>query len=369
MKEMKKITDRLILAAVVLSIVHIPADELARFFQWNLTTRNIITVCGFLFDLTFTAEFAVRSFYSSRNGELREYLVFKRGWVDFISSVPLLILDSGLTLVFVLAFDSGAAPGTPVLIKAVYLSHAVNLLRMFRVVKLAGKTVQSESRMVQYHINLISSIALCTLIATLFLFNLIAAVTDPCRPDQRRLKYLEHIDGLKRVSDMNGISFRDTAHEILSSDRKILRIEYTDGQVINRVDSSSFKKYFNAGDYITVTGKGCLLYVALTDINRSIAVDNLKIFIAVSLIAAMISFIYAGIFRRNVSDVAAILNLGFRKRDYNLMVRIPDKNRDHEIFRLAKFYNDAYLPAKVRKEALRAKNSAGFLSADDLDGF
>ena len=59
--------------------------------------------------------------------------------------------------------------------------------------------------------------------------------------------------------------------------------------------------------------------------------------------------LYTEHFVRNISDVVHILNLGFRKKDYNLLVKIPEKYRDHEIFRLAKFYNDAYLPSKMKK--------------------
>ena len=39
---------------------------------------------------------------------------------------------------------------------------------------------------------------------------------------------------------------------------------------------------------------------------------------------------------------------GFREKDYNLEVKIPEKYADDDVFRVAKLYNENYLPLKDR---------------------
>jgi hypothetical protein len=61
--------------------------------------------------------------------------------------------------------------------------------------------------------------------------------------------------------------------------------------------------------------------------------------------------------------------MGFRKKDYNLLVKIPEEKADHEIFRLAKFYNEAYLPSKMKRIDRTYIKSTRSLSMKDLDDF
>jgi hypothetical protein len=61
---------------------------------------------------------------------------------------------------------------------------------------------------------------------------------------------------------------------------------------------------------------------------------------------------------------------GFKKKDYNLQVSIKEEYEDHEVFKLAKFYNDNYLPAKSRRmQKMESEKLKGGLSMKDFLGF
>jgi hypothetical protein len=78
--------------------------------------------------------------------------------------------------------------------------------------------------------------------------------------------------------------------------------------------------------------------------------------------------IYTRMFVQNITDVIHVMFNGFKKRDYNLQVKINGNLDDHEVFKMAKFYNEYYLPAKLKKvEEERSKKSS--LSMDDLMSF
>ena len=64
-----------------------------------------------------------------------------------------------------------------------------------------------------------------------------------------------------------------------------------------------------------------------------------------------------------------IMNKGFRKKDYNLQIKIRDEYNKQEVFRLARFYNDAYLPAKLKRLQSQEENKSSGISMKDLLNF
>lgn len=166
---------------------------------------------------------------------------------------------------------------------------------------------------------------------------------------------------------MNGISYREASESMLLADKNVLKITYENGAVVEKYADTEFRMYYDEEDYITVAGKSCTMLVSITDINREIALEHIQNFVVIIFIVFSFMVFYTKHFVQNVSDVIHIMNAGFRKKDYNLLVKIPQSKSDHEIFRLAKFYNDAYLPAKMKKSDTGTKNSS--LSMNDLMDF
>jgi len=370
--DIKKVLETFIIAAIVLVIIQTLLDEYSRYAHWSVRSRNILLVTGFCFDLIFSIEFTVRSVFNGSKGKFLSYIKYERGWVDFISSFPLLILDSGPSLFFLLTVDahSGAgAIGAMNVLKVVKAVRITRILRLVRVIKIFGKIHNAESRMAQHHTATITTTAVFTIVSVLLVFTFVFGTSASHFSKERSDEYVNHIDGLKRIADMNGLGFRETAEGLLMSDKNVLKIIYTGGTVVEKITDSEFKRYYDEEDYISVTGKGCTLIVSIIDINKEIALEHIQSFMIIIFIVLSFMILYTRHFVQNISDVAHILNLGFRKKDYNLLVKIPEEKADHEIFRLAKFYNEAYLPSKMKRmDSADLKNNKS-LSMKDLMNF
>jgi len=370
--DIKKVLDTFIIVAIILVIIQTFLDEYSRYAHWSVVSRNILLVSGFCFDLIFSIEFTVRSLYSGKRGNFLSYIKHERGWVDFISSFPLLILDSGPSLFFLLTVDahSGAGViGAMNVLKVVKAVRITRILRLVRVIKIFGKIHNAESKMAQHHTATITTTAVFTIVSVLLMFTLIFGTSALHFSKERSEEYINLIDGLKRVADMNTLGFRESAEGILLSDKNILKIIYSNGTVVEKIGSSEFKKYYDEEDYISVTGKACTLIVSIIDINREIALEHIQNFLVIIFTVLSFMFLYTKHFVQNISDVVHILNLGFRKKDYNLLIKIPEDKADHEVFRLAGFYNDAYLPAKMKKNDSESIKNNKSLSMKDLMNF
>lgn len=66
-------------------------------------------------------------------------------------------------------------------------------------------------------------------------------------------------------------------------------------------------------------------------------------------VLAGLLLIYSRDFNMNVSIPLHVMDRGFRRREFYLKAEIRDEFRDDEIYRLAAFYNNSYLPAKMRQ--------------------
>ena len=370
--DIKKILEAFIIAAIFLVIIQTFLDEYSRYAHWSVRTRNILLITGFCFDLIFSIEFTVRSIASGKKKSFLSYIRFERGWVDFISSFPLLLLDSGPSLFFLLTVDahSGAgAIGAMNVLKVVKAVRITRILRLVRVIKIFGKIHNAESKMAQHHTATITTTAVFTIVSVLLGFTLIFGTSALHFSKERSDEYINLIDGLKRISDMNGIGYRESSEGIFLSDKNILKVVYSNGTVVERMSGSDFKKFYDEEDYISVTGKACTLIVSIIDINKEIALEHIQNFLVIIFIVLAFMLLYTKHFVQNISDVVHILNLGFRKKDYNLLIKIPEEKADHEIFRLAKFYNDAYLPAKMKRNDSESGKKNTSLSMKDMMNF
>jgi hypothetical protein len=367
--DIKWFLESFIFAAVILVIVQTIVQEFSRYDHWSVRSRNILLAAGFCFDLLFFIEFIIRSFFSGKRGEFFPYIKSEGGWADFLSSLPLLIFDSGPQLLFLMTADTyygAGAMGLMSLLKAVKLPGIIRFFRFGRVIKTSGKFHNSQSKMARQHVSAVLAFALLTVITAHLLFMYLFVTSADRSVMERFDYYVNSADSLKGSADMNGIGFREFSEALFMSDKNILKVIYSDGSEIVKMTDEKFRKYFNKGAYIFVTCKGCTLIVSAADINSSIAMRNLQSLIIMFFVICTFLIFYAGYFVRNISDVIHVMNLGFRKKDFNLMVKIPEGKTDHEIFKLAEFYNEAYLPSKMKRMAGSDLKSSKSLSMKDF---
>ena len=92
-----------VIVAILLVLIQTFLEDFAVVVGWNINVRNSLSVSGFLFDLFFTIEFLSRLYYAIINNRVKKYLFQERGWIDFLASIPLLMFNSGPTVLALLS--------------------------------------------------------------------------------------------------------------------------------------------------------------------------------------------------------------------------------------------------------------------------
>ena len=76
-----------------------------------------------------------------------------------------------------------------------------------------------------------------------------------------------------------------------------------------------------------------------------------------------------GYFSRSVSVPLSVMDRGFRRREFNLRADIPAEQREDEIWRIASFYNESFLPAKMRQNLRNPEPAVRVIPETALDDF
>ncbi|MBN1501354.1 MAG: ion transporter [Spirochaetes bacterium] len=370
MKKLNKFFENFIFAAIILVVIQTFLDDYSRFAGWPVSLRNILLISGFVFDFIFTVEFIVRSLYGLKNREFRKYFWYNRGWVDFLSSIPLLLLNSGPSLYILLTGNVySLAEGVGVLnvLKVIKAIRVTRILRLIRVIKIFGKIHNTDSKMAQHHTAVITTTAVFSIIFTLIMFSFINSEALN-KADEKAEMYRLHLKSAVDLTENNYISHEDAARIIFKNDNSVVFLKYKQTDIII-LDKKYFQKYYDYEDFRVIKMNDYEMYVSLKDINADIALHHIQNFAIIMILVLAFSFLYTRHFAQTVSDVAHILNLGLRKKDYMLQIKINKNYEDHEIFKLAKFYNDAYLPAKMKKNSAEKTAAAKNLSMKDLFNF
>jgi hypothetical protein len=354
--------------AILLVIVHTFIFELSIARHWDVFARDILIVSGFVFDLFFTIEFLVRSALSAKKTSILDYWLYERGWVDFLSSVPLLVLDSGPAAYMILTghVQAESLIGVLNVLKVVKAIRVTRILRLVRIIKIFGKIHNASSRMAQHHASVISTITVFSIVIALLSFALFANFAGLHEVQAKKEHYTLILEGLKSVRGGNGLA---AAKDIFSRDKNVLQLYKGEDLLVENLPHQKFLDYYNIDDYMDLKDDGLVLRISLVDIHASHAMDHIKSFAIIVLVVISIMFIYVKHFAQNISDILHILNKGFRKKEYNLEIKINDRMKDHEVYSLASFYNNAYLPAKLRRSFRENKSGSSGLSMDDLKNF
>lgn len=369
--KIRTILENFIIVAIILVIVQTFVYELCILLHWQVRVRDMLMISGLCFDALFTSEFIVRGIASGRRREFVRYFLHERGWVDFISSVPLLLLDSVPSVYMMLAghIHGDSAMGVMNALKIVKAIRITRILRLLRIIKIFGKIHNVESAMAQHHTASIATTAVFSIVCTMVIISVVADSAGMNEKKSREAHYAAIFKSLEPQRGKGRESARRDTARLLSADRNVLTVTAGDEKIVSNITDDDFRKMYSDDDCITVEEGPYTAVISIVDLHRRAALNHIEGFAIIVTVVLAIMFIYARHFAQNVSDIVHILNKGFRKKDYNLQVKIKEIYSDDEIFSLARFYNDAYLPMKLRKlqEAEQKKESS--LSLDDLKGF
>lgn len=363
---MKKfaIFENFIFLCIILVIVQTLLDDISILQQWPVSYRNMLLVSGFAFDLIFTIEFITRAIYSGVHKRFINYFWYKRGWVDLMSSVPLLLLNSGPALYILLSGDTHqTAMGIGVLnvLKVIKAIRVTRVLRLVRIVKIFGKIHNTESPMAQHHTATVTTIAVFSVIVTLLVYSLISNPLSTV-VEERIAQTKSTIDVIENYEKDEKYSRKDLVLQHFRHIPYVMHVAVNGSDVI-ALDKEAFDTYYTYNNYSPIEYNNYTVFVSLIDINSKQSLDSIMHFCVIIVIVLGFTFVYTRHFAQNVTDILHILNLGLRKKEYNLQIKINPYYKDHEVFRLAQFYNDAYLPAKLKRMS-KEKNQS--LSMKDL---
>jgi hypothetical protein len=322
--------------------------------------------------LLFTIEFITRSINAGKNNRLFVYWFYRRGWVDFIAAVPLLILNSGplVILTFLTGTAEGiAAVGVLNILKVVKAIRVTRILRLIRVMKIFGKIRNAESKMAQHHTAAVSTTAVAVILAVLIIFAF--ALGDPIENSLNERKgYYRDLSA--RVFGMVGKdeeSKKEIVENVFNGDSRILKLYQRDRLLFSRVNEEDWSLKYSSEDYFEIQNSGFTIFVTAVDINKNRAQNSIMIFSVIIVLVFGLMLIYTKHFVQTISDVLFILLRGFKEKGYSLQVKIPKEYTDHEIFQLSAFYNDKFLPAKLKRLHNEKAKMKSQLSMNDLIKF
>ena len=367
MNKIKSILENIIIVAIILVIIQTFLHELTIFLHWSIQWRNIMLFSGLFFDVLFTIEFIVRTIAAGRGNHLLSYWIHERGWVDFLSSVPLLILDSGPAayLYFSGTIHDDSSIGVLNVLKVVKAVRVTRILRLVRIIKIFGKIHNADSKMAQHHTSTVATISVFTIVATLIAFALFTDSSGKKTIHERSQYYKNVLPQYSRLIRRGEKKYITT---IMKSDTKIIKATYKNSLLSKKIDSKVFKKNYSEDDYFIVRDKYITLIITTADIHSAVALNHIQSFIIIIFVVLSILFLYTKHFAQNISDLIHILQKGLWKKNYNLQIKIKEQYKDEEIYTLAQFYNEVYLPAKLRKMQEKEATKSG-LSMSDLANF
>jgi len=348
-RQVSNILEAVVTTAIVLVLLQTVAEDLLVISNSTWVVRRIFIYSGFAFDLFFTLEFLIRSWNSITRRSLRRYILFENGWVDFIVSVPLLILTSGPILLSTIRGTVFAGSGTLIgLLKVVKAVRMARILRLLRLLKIFRRIRFADSAMVQRHTVRIITTAASTLIFSTMIVGTVLAVSNLNGVEEAWL-----IDGEAAARELEEIPSLEpnSAKTWGLSEPSVLLLKRGEQTLYIKYNEEYLRDYFGPGDYsIREAGPYSIWYDA-----RPAAVSqsklNIIIFVVSLSVVLLVMLTYSPHFAITVSDPINVMLRGLREKSYNLEASIPtDYSRD-DVFRLAAVYNDVFLPQKERSQS------------------
>ncbi|MBN2737729.1 MAG: ion transporter [Spirochaetales bacterium] len=350
-----------ITAAIILVIVHTFLEDFALLSHWSQNIRDALMILGFCFDLFFTIEFLSRLYLAQNSKGMAHYFVHQYGWVDFLASVPLLMLSSGPQFVtyFVRDLSSaglGSLLGFITLLKLIKTIRIARILRLLRIIKVFRNIKYADSPMAQRHVAKIITIAVSVIVAGVFCVSLVTSGLNLSANkdgfESIRQKYLNIIaesaaNGMSMSRIVDSLLITAKAHDVVMiqkgdqvyfskyNESEMARLVFGEDLKEARLDASGIKVVFDTrGENITL--------------ERIQAQDSLTYFCIVLLVVIAYLLFYSPHFAMTVSDPVNVMKQGMAQKEYNLEVKIPELFEDDDIFQLAKLFNEKYLPLKDR---------------------
>jgi len=358
------IIENIIIGMILMVVIFTVVEDLAMVYNWPIRTVRILVLISFIFDIFFTAEFAGRSIISARRGMFKEYILHQRGWIDALSSFPLLLLVSLPAVLYYFSIIGAEGAGFSFLsiLKTAKAIRVTRILRLIRIIKIFGKIQNTESVMTNRHIGIISTINVVILVIILVIAQFV--------PFMRISDNHEYLS--QKKSELNALIQQtgkgldeNTLVKILQTSNigsDVVSLKSKSGAIILEHPNKEnlLWKSYEHGNFIPLVGEFQAI-ISFQVPEAMHAKENMIIFVSIIGLILGMMFFYSGIFAQQVADGCYIMEKGFREWEYNLEVKIPTHFSNDEVFKTAAQYNERWLPLKNqiynhRKNKLQKKS-------------
>jgi hypothetical protein len=368
MRKIAEALETVVVVAIILVLVHTFVDDYSILAGWTVHARTWIIWAGLGFDIFFTIEFLTRFYLALAARQGTRYFFRERGWIDFLASIPLLLLNS-LPHALALLAGAGLLSGLGSFLNVLKVIKAVRIariLRLLRVVKLFRGIRYARSPMAQAHVSTIATIAVSILVlwtlgaSVLEGVGFIPGVEGPFSDGQaQRAAAVAEAGPTPSVLAARAAS-------IAALDATILVARPLGGATAwSRYPASYYADHFLPGDYGYLLANGVEVFYDERPLSMSSAREGLVFFIAVVLTVLAFLVVYAPRFALQISDPIHVMRRGMAESDYNLEVLVPPDRAQDDVFELAALYNSVYLPLKDRLGS-DGQEASPALKIDDL---
>ena len=349
--------ESLVLAAILLALVQTFLEDYAVLAAWPLLLRWSLQLAGFCFDLLFTIEFLIRLYLAATERRVGRYLGAERGWLDFLASVPLLIFSSGPWAASLLLGPAAL----PAFSTAALAARTARLLRLLRAARVFGRLPDPASPMGRRHVTVAATIAVSVLVLGAVLFTSLGRPlglrATAAAAEQSQLmgaRYLKaHPRALEQVTQIDG---------------SLLLLKQEGRTRFSRHDDTYYAARFAPGEYGYLQEGGQELFYDLRPEAQREAGQNLAYLGLALLLVLAFLLRYAPHFAVTVTDPLQAMRRGLEEPGYNRPVEVPERYREDEVFRLARSYNEHYLPLKARSQERRGRGQPGREKAGSGEG-
>ncbi len=371
--------ENLTIIVILLAVCQTFLDDLFVFLNLDAGLIQGVKLSGFFFDLYFSIEFTIRFINALSNKDGKGYFLHRNGWVDLLSSFPLLLFISAPYFISFIAGSAALTTGFFAkfgLIKMIKAIRVTRILRFLRVLKILGKIKNVDSLTAQRLVTSVTTITVFTLITIIMITSIISSTsknipTADILTSQNEMGTNRLISEIIKSTPENNLPI--TIKNIAKENPNIIFARYR-GQTLYISSSNTAKNVedllMNNSEMVVkydgVGGVNLILVYSRLDLIRYTAWNGLVTFFMIIIILIVLVVLFTRNLAITVTDPVYVMRLGFEKKDYTLAVKIPDRFKEEDIFKLANDYNNRWLPAKVRKLDESSKDKKSLLNLDGI---
>jgi len=365
--KIRNFVESIVVVVIFLVLIQTFLDDFAVIAGWNWNIRKILIYSGFAFDLFFSIEFLIRFFSSLIKGRAGYYLTEGKGWIDFLASIPLLLLNSGPAF-FALITGSGFFFGMGGLLNILKIIKAIRIariLRLLRILKIFKQIRHTGSRMAQRHVAKITTLSITTFVFTLLMFSIISSLISlPSSEDDFIQKQKTNISMFIKTAENGGIPAAVSGFS--DYEGNLLIIKRNGKTLYSRYDNPYYSTVYGPGDFQYFRTSEYEFFFDVRGLARLQSTYNILFFVIVVMSVLVFLIYYSPHFALTITDPIHIMKRGFLEDDYNLEVEIPEIYKNDDIYQLGSLYNEKYLPLKARHTSSLVKSHSS-LTMDDFE--